>query len=385
MEGKLHSPFLCHLFACCGGNYTEFANAINDQIERSIEDIYEEVYDDMKHRTIENYGRSIISKTFKKFVAGKEKCHKNSRNPKYCMLSFYKNIAKLNQELSSNERNLILQSDIDLLQRFMIEFKYFRDRDAVAVNEKRLKEFFKSLKERGELSDDFEYLFDYLLRVFFPEYKNEHGETLLERIKYMPLEEMIFGNHEQHEFIKSVLKNDDRYEKIICLFTNLKDMASYNTENLKESLVEISNLLDAVYYATYNEQIQDISRSNLIEQDSVEEEIFSELHSHILAFMRWVPMMSQDKPNKEMMESVDNVIDQIKEKACEIIDSKEDLKRSLDTYPVNYHDIVFMQDEGIELRKLLIKAMCCEKNICLQFKYFYTEGIPSEEKGGVNL
>lgn len=387
MENTLHSPFLCHLFTCCGGDYDEFANTVNDQIERKIEEIYKEIYDDVSRRKIENSGRSIISSRFRKFVEGKEKCHENKKNPKYCMLEFYKHIAKINQDLmlSSDICDTVIQSDIELLERFMAEFDYYRDRNAVAVNKKRLQDFFKYLKEGKALNDDLEYLFDYLLKIFFPEFQSEHGENLLERIKFKPWEEAVFGNHKHHEFIKNTSKNDVRYEKIINLFKNLNDATSGKTMDIRETLLEISNLLDGIYYSIYNEQDQDESRINLIEEDSIEEGNISELHSHILAFMRWIPMMSQDKPNKKIMESVDNVIDQIRVRAHEIIDSKDSLKQSLNTYPTSCHDIVFMQDDGIELRRLLIKAMCCEHNICLQFKYFYGEDISNEGKGEVSL
>ena len=373
MKSTLHSPFLWYLFTCCGRDYDEFADAINDQVERKIEEIYKEVYDDVNRRKVENNGRSIIASRFRKFVEGKEKCHEKRKNPKYCMLEFYKHISIINHDLMllTNMCDTVIQSDIVLLERFIKEFDYYRDRNAVAVNKKRLENFFKHLKEGEPLNGDLECLFDYPLNIFFPEYQNEHGENLLERIKYKPWVETVFGNHEQYEIIKNTLGNDARYEKIIDLFNDINDMTSSNIVDMRETLLEMSTLLDGIYYAIYNEQTQDKSSDSLIEQDSIGEEIVSELHSHILAFMRWIPMMTQDKPNKDMMESVDNVIDQIKEKAYKIIDCKEDLKRNLDTYPANYHDVIFMQDDGIELRRLLIKAMCCEKNICLQFKGFY--------------
>ena len=68
MKSTLHSPFLWYLFTCCGSDYDEFADAINDQVERKIEEIYNEVYDDVNRRKVENNGRSIIASRFRKFV-----------------------------------------------------------------------------------------------------------------------------------------------------------------------------------------------------------------------------------------------------------------------------------------------------------------------------
>ena len=188
--------------------------------------------------------------------------------------------------------------------------------------------------------------------------------------------EVAFGDHEHQKMIKEILKNDDRYEQVRKLLRKFHNMKSYDVEKIREVLVQVSTLLDNIYEDIRNDRIkQDESNHTLIEYDYIEEEKISKLHSHIVAFMRWIPMMSQDKLNEKMMESVDNVVDQIKVRACEIIDGKTNLEKILSIYPSNWHDIIFMQEDGQELRRLLINAMYHNPDIRLQFQCFYGLGV----------
>lgn len=381
----IHSPFLYNLFVCCGENYQEFVSEINAQIEMKIEELYEEVHDSINGKEIENSRRSVIPSRFRKFVEEKERRH-SKKSPKYCMIEFYKHIARLDQDLmsSANEWDTVIQSDVDILEKFKNEFDIYRNKDAGAVNDKRLRDLFKKLKEWKRLNNDQEYLFDYLLKVIFPEYKNDLEESLLERIRFRPWEEVAFGSRDRQKIIKNILGEDDRYEQVHELFDKFNKLSSNDTNDIRKILIKISTLLDDIYEDIYddNNVNQDESRNKPIEYDSIEEGRISELHSHIVAFMRWIPMISQDKPNVMLMESVDNVIDQIKVRAYEIIDNENRLKESLSTYPASCHDIIFMQDGGGELRRLLLNAMYHEPNICLQFKYFYGEDIFKAEKEG---
>lgn len=384
LGSKVHSPFLWHLFVCCGENYQDFVSEINAKIEMQIEEQYEIIHDNIKKRKIINDRRSIIPSRFRNFVEGKQKCH-DKRNSKYCMVEFFKEIVKINQELrlSQNESNAVNQADIDILESFKKEFDYYRDKDAEAVNDKRLRSLLRQIKERKMLNNDQEYLFEYLLKMIFPEYKNGIGESLVERIKFKSWEEVAFGKHEHSEIIKVILENDVRYEQVHKLLNKFYVMKKYDTEKIRKLLVQISTLLDEIYEDIRDDKVtQDESSYTLIEYDPIEEGRISELHSHIVAFMRWIPMMPQDKPNEKMMEAVDSVIDQIRIRACEIIDGKTDLKRCLSTYPSSWHDIIFMQDDGEELRRLLINAMFHDPDICLQFQHFYGKEVSISGKGG---
>ena len=377
MGSKIHSPFLWHLFVCCGENYQDFVTEINTKIEMQIDEIYEIIHKNIKNRKIENSGRNIIPSKFRNFVEGKQNCH-DKKNSKYCMVEFYKEIMKINQDLmsSQNEINRVSQSDINILESFKIEYDYYLNRDAGAINDKRLRSLLHQKKEQKSLNNDQEYLFEYLLKKIFPEYKNMIGEDLLGRIKYKSWGEVAFGDHEHQKMIKEILKNDDRYEQVRKLLRKFHNMKSYDVEKIREVLVQVSTLLDNIYEDIRNDRIkQDESNHTLIEYDYIEEEKISKLHSHIVAFMRWIPMMSQDKLNEKMMESVDNVVDQIKVRACEIIDGKTNLEKILSIYPSNWHDIIFMQEDGQELRRLLINAMYHNPDIRLQFQCFYGLGV----------
>lgn len=255
------------------------------------------------------------------------------------------------------------------------------------MNDKRLRDLFKKLIGRTKLTADQDELFNYLLKKIFPEYKNNLEESLLERIKYRSLEEVAFGNNQ--EIIDNIPKDNDRYLELKKLFKVFIKLESENTDEIRKNLVKLSNLLDRIYqYEVFQEpkMLQYEGEGDKIENDSIEEERISDLHSHILAFLRWLPIVPQDKTDDKMlekvMESIDNVIDEIRVRACEIIDSNSRLCKNIHAYPKNSHDIIFVQEDGAELRRLLINAMYHEPNICLQFKKFYGEAFSERNKEG---
>lgn len=377
MRSKVHSPFLHNLFVCCGENYQDFVVEINTQIEMKIEELYEMVNETVKNKKIVDDGRSIITNRFRKFVEEKRQGHNNKRNPQYCMIRFYKEISNMSQKLNlpRNENSTVKQSDIDILKSFKTEFDYYRNKDAGAVNDKRLRGLFQNISKGKELNDDQEYLFECLLKIIFPEYIDAFEENLVKKINCKSWEEVAFGDRRHQEMIKNILESDVKYKQVHGLFNKLNEMMVENTEDIRNTLIQISNLLDGIYEEIYdNSKVsQDEENNIIIEYDPIEEDRISELHSHIIAFMRWIPMISPYKLNENVMESVDNVIDQIKVRVCEIIDHTDSLKDSLSVYPVNYQDIIFMKKDGKELRRLLLNAMYKDANICLQFKSFYEE------------
>ena len=166
MRSKVHSPFLHNLFVCCGENYQDFVVEINTQIEMKIEELYEMVNETVKNKKIVDDGRSIITNRFRKFVEEKRQGHNNKRNPQYCMIRFYKEISNMSQKLNlpRNENSTVKQSDIDILKSFKTEFDYYRNKDAGAVNDKRLRGLFQNISKGKELNDDQEYLFECLLK-----------------------------------------------------------------------------------------------------------------------------------------------------------------------------------------------------------------------------
>jgi len=379
VEKIAHSPFLYHLFICCGGDYKTFVNEISNQIETKIEEIYASVKHEIAKRKPEQGSQHATTKEFRQFVERmekrKEKCEKkNGKAPNYCMFEFYKQIAKLEQRLMSNEtNNKALPTDIDIIHRFGFVFDYFNDY-AEAINDRRLKDLFRNIKYRKPLNNTQENIFNFMLNESFPNYVDERG-GLLERMLSKPWKDLAFGNSKNNIFILKTLQNDKRYEQIEKLFNEFKKISSTDILSIRINLNKISNLLDDIYkpenYINYIDNLCE-KKNNLTEYDSVVEDVtVLQLHSHILAFMRWLPMISQDEPNEILMESVDNVIDKIKLQVCKIIDSNDDLGECLARYPTDFHDTIFVQANCKNLRKLLIEALSHESNIYFQFEHFY--------------
>lgn len=87
--------------------------------------------------------------------------------------------------------------------------------------------------------------------------------------------------------------------------------------------------------------------------------------------MHWIPVIGQNESNEKIMESIDNIIEEIKLQVYEIINNQECLKQMLAIYPTNYCESIFIQTNDVDLRKLLIKAMYHEPYVCKLFQHFY--------------
>lgn len=368
-----HSPFLYYLFICSHENYKNFAYQTEAQAENSVKRISEWIKNHLKSRQIDEEGRSIITQDFREFVEKMEKWDRK-KMPEYCLVEFYWEIAALKQnfERPENKYNTILKSDIDFIRRFDSAFDSYENAGAKAINDKRLSEIMRGLRDRGEVKKKHEKQFTFLLKEVFPNYVNIYG-TLPEIIRSKPWEEIAFGDLEHAERIKNDLQGDGRYEKVKQLFKKFDSKtAKLETDSIRDTLLEISKLLDEIYkWERYygKKRRRDERKDNLIEYDSDDDGKIPKLHSHILAFMRWIPITPYDGPNEEVMESVDKVIDRINPTAWEIISENDNLKKILELYPSDARNIIFIQEDGKDLRKLLINAMYHEPYIR---RYFHT-------------
>lgn len=368
-----HSPFLYYLYICSHESYKSFAYQTEMQAEASVKKVSDWIKDHLKSRQIDEEGGSIITQDFREFVEKMEKWEKK-KMPDYCLVEFYRKIVALKQYFKrpENKCNTILKSDVDFIKRFDAAFNSFGDAGANAINDKRLRELMKALSDKGELKKKQEKLFTFLLKEVFPNYVSA-DETLPEIIRSKPWEEIAFGDLEHAEHIKNALQGDGRYEKVKQLFEKFDSKTvEIETDSIRDTLVEISKLLDEIYkWERYygNKRRRNERKDNLIEYDSEDDGKIPKLHSHILAFMRWIPITPYDGPNEEVMESVDKVIDRINPTAWEIISENDNLKKILELYPSDARNIIFIQEDGKDLRKLLINAMYHEPYIR---RYFHT-------------
>lgn len=385
MGNIVHSPFLYHLFICCGEDYKSFVTNISNEVENKIEELYRLVEKNAEKRKIEEDTWSTLPKNFRGFVQKMESWDKNKK-PEYCLFEFYTQIAALKQNFTNSTKrcDVVLQSDIDIIKKFRSMYDVFYENGTDAINEKRLRDLVKKLKNGKALNRKQEDIFIFLLNEVFPHYGNERG-YFLEIIRSKPWKELAFGDLMHQEIVRSTMQEDDRYEEIEKAFNILYKVSPENTDEIKKRLVKISNLLDQVYENYFcNEIHQDVMRNNSTEHDFCGERRDSQLHSHILAFMRWIPMVRQGERDEKMMESVDNVIDKIESQVCEIVADNDSLKQRLSTYPTSDHESIFLQTDGIKLRELLVDAMYHEKHINLLFQRFYgVVAFQMEEKGGI--
>ena len=383
MRKTLHSPFLYHLFLCCNEEYEKMAGSISDRVVSRIEEIYQIVKSTIVEREVIEGDWSALTREFCEFVKKMETQYDQVRNPQYCMYGFYKHIAEIEQYLMSpaNQRTTRIKSDLDIIENFHKFCHAYYGNNADAIIPRRLKEMFENLRDGKKLKPIHEDIFDFLLKDFFPQYSNLQG-GLLEIINSKLWKEVAFGDLTHQKFIMDALKNDPRYERVHELFNKLQDMMPDDITDITETFVRISTLLDGIYDDMYNCKIPDNTGNSPIEYDPIEEHNISCLHSHILAFMRWIPVIPQDKLDEKIMISVDNVIDKIKVRIYEIINNSDDLKERLNTYPINDHDTIFVQGGETGLRSLLIEAMYNEQEIVSCFRCLYKPETSIVGKGG---
>lgn len=236
---------------------------------------------------------------------------------------------------------------------------------------------FVKIKEGKGLNKTQEDVFEFLLTECFPNYGDERG-GLLERINSKSWEEVAFGDIRHQKMANVFLQKNGRYEQIKKLFDTVKQIQTNDILSIRENLVKISRLFDEIYQCEDccdDEINNNAGKMEWIQDNFIEEKAISELHSHILAFMYWIPIIDQNKSDEKTMESIDNIIEQIKVQVCKIINSKEYLKKMLEKYPTNYCDSIFIRANDINLRKLLIKAMYYEPYTCMLFQHFYKKDI----------
>lgn len=374
---KIHSPFLYRLFECCGGDYKEFVVEINSQIEDRIEECYKRVERAIESREKGDHGQNVTQKKFRDFVENMEKCmkkmnNKDTRQPQYCMFEFYRHIVTLESSLRFKKESYnISETDIDFIKRFESVCWNFYARGSAAINEKRLRDILKRVKESRALTNKQEKMFSFLLNECFPNYADEQG-YLIEKIKAKQWEKIAFGQAE-HESIAKEGIQDSEYEKVKGLFDELIGISKTDVPKIKQILIKISELLDDIYRLKddINDTVWNEDKENLSVQEPVEKVQASDLHSHIMAFMRWVPMISQNKTDGKVMEALDNIIEKIQEQFNEIIESNVNLKKCIQTYPANVQDSIFIQAGSMDLRRLLIEAISHEASAYKVFGSFY--------------
>lgn len=102
------------------------------------------------------------------------------------------------------------------------------------------------------------------------------------------------------------------------------------------------------------------------------------LSSHIINFMKWVPMLSDENPELDLMTSIDNIIAAIRDEVYDKIRKTKGGVRSKAF--INSRKSLFLRDNNVDLRKALIKAMYDEPGIHLQFNQFFGSIAPLSER-----
>lgn len=176
---------------------------------------------------------------------------------------------------------------------------------------------------------------------------------------------------------------DSQDKELEKLFKKLKE--SLDESDKKDILYQISCLLDKIYKLFRNKNNKDGTKDDRIESNLSDETGTGNLHSHILAFMRWLPIIPAGQQQDQMiMESVDNVIERIEKKIHETIEKDDNLKDLLTKFPTDCHKTIFIQANCKDMRKLLIDAMYYEPYIRSQFlRYYDIEVFKKEAEGGI--
>lgn len=361
-----------NLFSCCCCTPNELHTAINDQI---VKDINEEM--SLLEKSIKKYSRheggSLLPHHFISEANKLEKilsnlssnnCKGRYKLPDYCLIKYYNIIKRTNFIIEKGNGNLSdvpsnQKKDIEIFENFSRCMQQLTsDLDAGAISEKNLQRF---LKPCGiPYKNNQPGLILYTLKNVFPRFINSNGNTFSESIKNINWKDIIYKDIEKNEQKIYLDEKSHSFSEIEAYFEEQFNKLIHTPEdNFKEIgniLVELYEKLVDLYKNDFlssqqnpnpretdvNIEISD-KNTSMTEYDSI-------LSSHILEFMRWLPMISSPPYQPELLQCIESVIDKIRNY---IIDN-DDLKNKMLS---NHQDNLFIGNSNVDLRKKLIFAL----------------------------
>lgn len=380
-------------------NYNSIEDLLNDINDIIIDDIKNEIdeFESITRLSQQDGKNSILTCGFKKYIENINSDDKK-RAPEYCLLNCYLKIKELNEHIKKWIENKNL-SFIEVSTIDKKSFDVFKDYVELAESElygiTSLRNLQRILQpDGGPYNKKPTNLIKYVISKFFPNalvkrkvefsYICENWQRALFYIEDNGEQKIyIHGDSQSVENIEKSLKNK---------FIALNDIDKNRDENVYD---EVGKSLWDIYTSVIDlfnkQQISNIpndfstseisqNQNMLVQNEGLNNRYDVYLSSHILGFMRWLPLISENQSDFKLMESIENVIDKIRDTIFNNygnIVSEENLKKCkagmLFVYGSKKTNSVIdvNNDELRSLRKILIEALYGEDYIHSKFCEYY--------------
>lgn len=372
--------FVCNLFNYCNISKEKLGLRINDLIQNDIGIKIEEI--EMEINNPGNKCNQFFTTSFTKFVKEQEFL-KREKAPNYCLLTCYDELMHAVLSSKSNKRRASDYEDIEqnrnLLKEYEEYIKALTFRDYAVISTRELQRLLEPCG--GPYKSTQVKFISYLVKRVFPTLIIE--ENLLSLVcdnwknvifySGTPLVQKIYiqANEDSAENVEEKLQNKFKeiskvpnadYEEVGRLFLEIfyyvKDQ--YHNGNLS-FYQDVNNTI------TPKDQQGKTNTDNSYYYDSM-------LSSHIIWFMRWLPIISEDYDSETLLITVSNIIESIRDSLFSS-HNKEVAIKSLNRHPSEnlfiYENPTLKVNHGEnlskskEFRTLLFKALHDEPSVRL--------------------
>lgn len=374
--------FVRNLFELCNYDNQGFFNQINNLIKSEIQSRINELRNRME-KLKSNGDLSIFTpgfvKLMKKFsqISGKKNIRKASD---YILLDCYNNITETLRLFKINNPSIIGKEDKIKLTAFERHINTLINEECGAVSARQLQRLLAPNGSQYEKKQ--KNIINYIIHNVIPALLMQ-GKQINQMCKKWNQILFYYG----HPLQKRIFIQEDETEKIESYFNEkfmqISNLETDNYEEIGDALLEIFREVVDLYdknilYFSDQQYENDQQTTKEKKKDDIMEgyEYTPELSSHILGFMRWVPILSDDETDcsLELLISIENVIDKIQNQIVNeygSIVTHQRLKKCKDGSLFIDSNQVDNENLLKSLRQLLIKALFSEEYIRLQFKSFY--------------
>lgn len=372
MEYLVSRLFVHNLFICCGISDKDFHTNLNQITYDIIKNKIDQAQKLLGATDCVEDAESLLSKSFfKKLDEMKLYSTAESKNKDYFLVSIYNEIWTTCKRIERRdlEKCKIPPSDINSLEEFRKCLnKLFYECGVESVSYKTLQQILKvsvTNYKKGQA-----HFVDFLLTNIFPRVDIPSSPGFLATLETHSWDELIFTDCSLATNDIHLPHNAVDFENIKYLFDELFDLSVSNYESIGNKLVEIYKKLTMCRLEDNNNAVDDnkINAENSHNLYSASGYDDSTLSTHIISFMRWIPIMSEEGDGFERMKFVERILDCIGDEVREKLRGRYTVQDF-----INSKTSLFIWDQNDDLRALLMHAMSHEQYFYKCFQEYYKD------------
>lgn len=362
------SRLLVHnLFTCCGVDENYFHVNLNQITYDTIQMYIAQTNALLEKANNVDGATSLFPLDFKnKLEEMKKAADDGGKSRDYFLMSIFKTMQNAYYRISSFENKQpkpnVPPSDIALLNEFKeLLSQLFNFNGVESISYKTLHDVL-SISEKGFVKKQDTFV-RFLLGSIFPRIIVPPYDAFLNLLTGYTWEDFIVVDS---KLTVNDINMDELTGMALC-YGELFDLKSTDYESIGKKLLE---LYDASLKCRLVSD-EDLVPPNKNVKNSVEVQgplIFDDaaISTHIIGFMRWIPVIAEESDGLERMEFVEHVLDRIRNEVCEKIQERYAAKDFMEI-----KTNLFIQKENDDLRELLIRAMSHEQYFYRCFRKYY--------------